>query len=103
MNVTRLLLLSLTVATTAAYSQDLRSCRAVADAAARLACYDGLSLPAGAAAPSANNSSCPARLVAQLFHIWIIRISQFSKSQISDNSGRYRPAGQVAGASPLGQ
>jgi len=54
MNVTRLLLLSLTVATTAAHGQDLRSCRAVADAAARLACYDGLSLPAGAAAPAAG-------------------------------------------------
>jgi len=54
MNVTRLLLLSLTVATTAAHSQDLRSCRALAGAAVRLACYDGLPLPAVALAPTAG-------------------------------------------------
>jgi len=53
MNVTRLLMLSLTVATVAAHGQDLRSCRAVADAAARLTCYDGLPLPAVAMAPAA--------------------------------------------------
>ncbi len=54
MNLTRLLLLSITAtATAAAHSQELRNCRALPETAARLACYDGLPLPATAPPPAA--------------------------------------------------
>ena len=56
MKLPRLLLLSVAAftAAAAAHSQDLSRCRALPDAAARLACYDNLPLPAAAlAAPAA--------------------------------------------------
>jgi hypothetical protein len=57
MNLNRLLLLTCIALAPGAHAQDLRSCRALQDAAARLGCYDKLPLPAQAAEP-------PARAVA---------------------------------------
>ena len=52
MNLNRLLLLSITALAAGAHAQDLRSCRALQDAPARLGCYDNLPLPAQSTLPA---------------------------------------------------
>lgn len=63
MKLPRLLLLSVAAftAAAAAHSQDLSRCRALPDAAARLACYDNLPLPAAALAAPAAPAAPPVR------------------------------------------